>query len=382
MKIISRAILISLCIFLLISCGPKKEKVEKIIEDGVEVVINHLKPYKIGNKSSFTLEEIFKIDTEDTEIVNLGIPDIQEFVVNSSGEVFILRTISGEGNFVFKFDRNGRFIKSFAPQGPGPGEIQNPYHIAIDSEDNILIVDAGKRKILKYDKDGVFIKSYYNEKGIDAITSGPKKNLLAMETSFSSKNKKLKLSYVLRLLNPDLEEISIIEKFSYEMQSGTKFRAIEPLFCWSASHDNIYVAREDRGYEIWVYDFNGKLKRKIRKEYKKIPFSEEYKEKILKPWPKGMRERVYFPKFHPPLQSMIGGDDGMLLVATFEKGNNPGEFMFDIFNEEGVFIGRKSLNVFIWENRLYGQIRANKFYCLREKSSGYRELVAYNMKWE
>ena len=368
MKIISRAILISLCIFLLISCGPKKEKVEKIIEDGVEVVINHLKPYKIGNKSSFTLEEIFKIDTEDTEIVNLGIPDILGFVVNSLGEIFILRTISGEGDFVFKFDRNGRFIKSFAPKGPGPGEIQDPFYIGLDSEDNILIVDVGKRKILKYNKDGVFIKSYYNEKGIDVITSGPKKNLLALKTSFSSKNKKLKFSYVLRLLNPDLEEISVIEKFSYEMQSGTKFRAIEPLFCWSASHDNIYVAREDRGYEIWVYDFNGKLKRKIRKEYKKIPISEDYKKKILSPWPKGMRERVYFPEFHPPFQSMVAGDDGTLLVATFEEGNNPGEFMFDIFNEEGVFIGRKSLNVFIWENRLYAQIRANKFYCLRAVS--------------
>jgi len=340
-----------------------------------------LKPYKIGNKSSFTLEEIFKIDTEDTEIVNLGIPDIRDFAVNSLGEVFILRAVKGEGNFVFKFDRNGRFIKSFAPQGPGPGEIQIPYHIAIDSEDNILIVDAGKRKILKYDKDGVFIKSY-DGRGVRIIASGPKKNLLAMESSFSPKDKKLKLSYVLRLLNPDLEEIRVIEKFNYEVQQTTKFRAIEPLFCWSASHDNIYVAREDRGYEIWVYDFNGKLKRKIRKEYKKIPFSEEYKEKILKPWPKGMRERVYFPEFHFPLQSLIAGDDGTLLVATFEKGNNPGEFLFDIFNEEGVFIGRKSLNVISWDNRLYAQIRANKFYCLREKSSGYKELVAYNMQWE
>ncbi|MCP2604757.1 6-bladed beta-propeller [Candidatus Aminicenantes bacterium AH-873-B07] len=354
---------------------------ERIVEDSVEVVINHLKPYKIGNKSSFTLEEIFKIDTEDTEIVNLGIPDIRGFVVNSLGEIFILRTASGEGDFVFKFDRNGRFIKSFAPQGPGPGEIQSSSYIGLDSEDNILIIDSGKRMILKYDKDGVFIKNY-DGRGIRVITSGPKKNLLALKSSFAPENKKLKLSYVLKLLNPDLEEIKVIDKFSYEMQKGTKFRAIEPLFCWSTSHDNIYVVREDRGYEIWVYDFNGKLKRKIRKEYRKIPISEDYRKKILNPWPKGMRERVYFPEFHPALQSMVAGDDGTLLVATFEEGNNTGEFLFDIFNEEGVFIGRKSLNVFIWENRLYAQIKANKFYCLREKNSGYKELVVYNMKWE
>lgn len=379
MRIIFRFTLIIICIFLLFPYSPEKEKVERIVEDGVEIVINHLKPYKIGNRSSFTLEEIFKIDTEKPEIVDLGIPDIMGFVVNSSGEIFVL-TVKGEGNLVFKFDRNGRFIKSFAPQGPGPGEVQKPSHIALDSEDNILVLDAGKRMILKYDKDGVFIKEYKRE--ARAITPGPEKNLLAMETSFSPKNRKLELSYVLKLLNPDLEEIIVIDEFRYEMQQGEKFRAIEPLFCWSASRDNIYVAREDRGYEIWVYDSNGKLKRKIRKEYKKIPISEDYKMKILKPMPKGMGERVYFPKFHPPFQAFVAGDDGTLLVATFEEGGNPGEFLFDIFNKEGVFIGRKSLNAFIWENRLYAQIRANKFYSLREKSSGYRELVAHNMKWK
>ncbi len=30
----------------------------------------------------------------------------------------------------------------------------------------------------------------------------------------------------------------------------------EPIFCWSVSHDNIYVVNENREYEIWVYDFN------------------------------------------------------------------------------------------------------------------------------
>lgn len=39
-----------------------------------------------------------------------------------------------------------------------------------------------------------------------------------------------------------------------------------------------------------------------------------------------------------PFQSIIAGDDGKLLVSTFEQGHHPGEFMFDIFNEEGVFI--------------------------------------------
>lgn len=55
-------------ILLLSYCGPKQDEVERIIENGVEVIVNHLEPYQIGNISSFILEEIFKIDTAEDEI--------------------------------------------------------------------------------------------------------------------------------------------------------------------------------------------------------------------------------------------------------------------------------------------------------------------------
>jgi hypothetical protein len=90
-------LIISLLVILItVCCGPKQEKVDRIIEDGVEVVFNHLEPYQIGVISSFSLEEVFKVDTEEDEITNLGIADIQGFEVNSVGEIFILRTVSGE----------------------------------------------------------------------------------------------------------------------------------------------------------------------------------------------------------------------------------------------------------------------------------------------
>jgi len=318
----------------------------------VEVVVNHLEPYKIGEKSSFVLEEIFKIDTEKDEIANLGIIDIRGFEVNSEGEIFILRNIKGEGNFIFKFDRSGKFVKSFGLQGQGPREIQIPYHIALDCEDNILIADSGRRALVKYDPNGSFIDSYEMKRGKVVITSGPRTNLLALEHSIDSETGKQ--LFFLKLLNSDLEILKEIDKFSYffEERPG-KFRATEPLFCWSSSGDNIFVANEERGYDIWVYDFEGKLIRKINKEYRKIPVSEKYKEKILKAFPENARKMVYFPEFQPPFQSIAAGDDGRLLVLTFEEGEKPGEFMVDIFNKDGVFIGRKSLNIFVWEGHLW-----------------------------
>lgn len=61
-------------LFLILSifgCGP--QQVEKRFEVGVEVIINHIKPYRIeGQSSSLHLEEVMILDTEDPEVVAAG----------------------------------------------------------------------------------------------------------------------------------------------------------------------------------------------------------------------------------------------------------------------------------------------------------------------
>lgn len=79
---------------------------------------------------------------------------------------------------------------------------------------------------------------------------------------------------------------------------------------------------------------------------------------------------------------MVAGDDGTLLVLTYEGGNNPGEFMCDTFNDDGVFIGRKSLDTWVWEGNLWAKMIADKFYSLQEKDSGYKALLVYRMNWD
>ena len=367
------------CLLLMAYCSPKQDKVERRIENGVDIVINHLEPYHVGGAVNLALEELFRIDTENDEIGKLGLIDIRGFDVNSGGEIFVLKTVKGKGDFVYKFDRDGQFVNSFVPRGQGPGELERPHHIALDTEDRVLISDAGRMMAVRYDQNGDFIKSYSLTRDEFIITSGPREKLIVLENSFDGVNSKQ--LFFLKVADLDLEGRKFIDQYSFEMRRD-KIRATEPLFCWSASRNNIYVANEDKGNEIWVYDSGGTLIRKIRKDYRKIPFSESDKKKILKPFPEAMRKIAYFPEFHPPFQSLGAGEDGTLLVQTFEPGQSQGEFMFDIFNEEGVFIGRKSLNVYVWENHLWACMKSQKLYCLREKDSGYKELIVYNMNWE
>ena len=147
------------CFLLIACCSPKQEKVERRIENGVEVVINHLVPYRIGGATTLALEELFRVDTENNEIGKLGLIDVRSFDINSGGEIYIVKSVKGNGDYVYKFDPDGRFVHSFGRKGQGPGELELPDQIAIDTEDHVLIDDGIRMMIARYDQNGRFLKS-------------------------------------------------------------------------------------------------------------------------------------------------------------------------------------------------------------------------------
>jgi len=95
------------CILVFFSCGPKQERVEKITEDGVEVVINHLEPYKLkGELATVTLVKEFVIDTEKDDLVDIGFYQPEAFDVDSDGNIYFIQWESSD-NYIFKFDNKG-----------------------------------------------------------------------------------------------------------------------------------------------------------------------------------------------------------------------------------------------------------------------------------
>ena len=75
---------------------------------------------------------------------------------------------------------------------------------------------------------------------------------------------------------------------------------------------------------------------------------------------------------------------------TYERGQGPNAFICDIFNPDGLFIGRIELeNYGSAPFSFYGipaplsaVAKNSRIYCIREKESGYKELVVYKMMWE
>lgn len=385
-----RAASLLLVLLFFYCCGSKAGKVERVTEDGAEVVLNQLEPYTIkGEPASFTLEKEFAIDSENDKMAELGLTDIDiHFDVDLDGNVYLACHKNSEG-MIFQFDGEGNFVRSFLRKGQGPGELQGRNYVSlyltVDENDNLAVSDFGN-KLVVFDRRGKMIE----ETRIDsaAISTAPlaNGNFLSYISVMDGASDYINQN-PLTLFDSQFKEIKELDKQMIPNPIvGKRLKGSYYILSWSVSDGLIFTGFQESGYEISVYDLDGKPVRKIKKEFSPVPIPKEHKEKFMgqfsAPIFDDIRSKIYFPDAMPPFHSLFTDDEGRLFVMTYEKGENPGEFIYDIFNPDGVCIGRKSLKILHDESGVYAKMKNGQFYCLNEKDSGYKELVVSKIVWE
>jgi DNA-binding beta-propeller fold protein YncE len=71
---------------------------------------------------------------------------------------------SNQSNFaVLKFDKDGKFIKGWGSEGLGEGEFLHPHGLTVDSSDNVYVTDQKNCNVQKFTNDGKFITSWLLE---------------------------------------------------------------------------------------------------------------------------------------------------------------------------------------------------------------------------
>ena len=61
---------------------------------------------------------------------------------------------------IVKFDRNGKFIKTWGKLGSAPGEFRTPHALVFDSRGRLFIADRGNVRIQIFDQEGKFLEEW------------------------------------------------------------------------------------------------------------------------------------------------------------------------------------------------------------------------------
>jgi hypothetical protein len=380
-----------LTIILLWFCGHKEGVVERTTENGVEVIINHLEPYRIrGEPGGLEAKEEFTIDTERPDLAELGLIEARAFDVDSAGSIYLFQMPKTQAKLVFQFDRQGNFLRSFGQLGQGPGEVQFPSYQGVNSSDQILIWDSGALKLLVFDSQGDLIKDTRLGMKVPALGAPiflENGGLIVWE---SGENIGFGDPYRVFINVYDSQFKKVLEMGSYslvEPMAAESVLVFPQIPILRVSESRIYAGDAESGYEISVYNLEGKLLRRIRKEHISVKVPENMKKEILERLgDHPLSKKLFFPENMPVFQYFFTDDRERLFVVTPEIGPS-GQYISDVFTAEGVFIARASLGYFdllkaIWEgNELGMKIKNGRLYCFKEKPSGYKELVVSRLVW-
>jgi hypothetical protein len=121
-----------------------------------------------GNKG----HQIIKFTADGKELMRLGKPGVtgsgpDEFnapssvITNANGEIFVGDGHGGNTNArIMKFSKEGKLIKTWGKKGSGPGELDTPHALAMDSQGRLFVADRNNNRIQIFDQEGNYIADW------------------------------------------------------------------------------------------------------------------------------------------------------------------------------------------------------------------------------
>ncbi|MBI3050518.1 MAG: 6-bladed beta-propeller [Acidobacteria bacterium] len=139
--------------------------------DGNVWVTDAVAPQRIpkGDKRG---HQVVKFSPQGKVLMTLGTPSMAgdgpahfsspaDVVVGRNGDVFVADGHNENGNNrVVKFSKDGKFIKSWGKTGYAPGEFRTLHAIALDSQGRLFIADRFNNRVQIFDQDGKFLAQW------------------------------------------------------------------------------------------------------------------------------------------------------------------------------------------------------------------------------
>lgn len=117
--------------------------------------------------------QVFAFDRNGKVLMTLGKPGVagdgpdvfnepNAVLVTPQGTIFVAdgHTAYKTNARIVKFDAKGKFIKQWGTHGDGPGQLEVPHALAMDSKGRLFVGDRWNSRIQIYDQDGKLLDSW------------------------------------------------------------------------------------------------------------------------------------------------------------------------------------------------------------------------------
>ena len=117
-------------------------------------------------------QQIFKLSPEGKVLMTLGKAGVAaegpdtfngptDLVIAPNGDIFVSDGhVANANGRIVKFSKDGKFIKAWGKKGKGPGEMDTPHSIAMDSRGRLFVGDRANSRIQIFDQDGKFLDQW------------------------------------------------------------------------------------------------------------------------------------------------------------------------------------------------------------------------------
>ena len=163
---------------------------------------------------------------------------------DAAGNIYVADGL-GTNSRIAKFDKNGKFVRSWGQTGTANGQFRQPRAIAVESQGLVYVADAGNRRIQVFDGDGNFKTKFVNVGTPRAIciTQGPRQVMYV-----SNSNPPEDIDYDGNIFKVDLTG-KLLGTFGRAGRLAKEFNAVNQLECrtenevWAAELGNWRVSK-------------------------------------------------------------------------------------------------------------------------------------------
>lgn len=341
----------------------QKWKGKIVVEDGVKVIKNPNEPlYK--DEIVDLQEELVIGEAEGRE--EYMFQEIGAISVDEAERIYISDWKESQ---IKVYDQSGKYIRTIGRKGQGPGEFQRIKRIQILPHNELLVYDGNVRRLSFFSLEG----SFNNSKSISVISAidlmmNSKREIIANTVQLNPQSAQAVTS--IGIYDSDFKLVRTI----ITSEPEDVLMPFLPFNVWTILKDETILIGFNKSYELQILNFQGKLIKKIIKDFAPVKITMAEKRETLKRLEQPMNKEV--PDFHPAFRRVTDDEEGRLFVETWEQPDFGDGHIYNVHDKQGKFISTLVLKFppKVWKK--------GKLYTIETDEDGYQYVKRYKVTWD